>query len=228
MRRLTVDAAMRAVLPCVFTCSLAAPSVAQFHSDEGENFHNTTFIKVDDQARDHLLEATLAEESGDLEKAGQSLRRLLLSDVDSLLPQGERMFRDAREVAALKLASLGEPALEQYRKLTDEPSRAALRAALKPPSTALLMQVVLSYPLSPARVEALEALGDIAFESGRAQAAAFYYRMLLRTPGLPAERMPTIKAKALLTNSDASDLREEGDSSTVRVAGQIVSFGEVK
>ncbi|MFO0985331.1 MAG: PQQ-binding-like beta-propeller repeat protein [Planctomycetota bacterium] len=209
-------------------CSLAAPGRAQLHSDEGASFHNTTFLKVDDQARQYLLEAELAAERHDVEKAATALRRLLLSDVDSLLPQSERMLRDAREVAALKLLELGEPAVAQYRKLADEPAQVALKAALNPPSSAQLGQVVLAYPLAPARATALEALGDLAREAGRVGAASYYYRALLRDPNLPAERRATVRAKAMLASGVTNQQKTAAaDASVVQVAGAPMPLAQL-
>lgn len=167
-----------AVVAAVFLCfPWLLP--AQNRVSERDNFHNTVYIKTDDEAvKTGLFQHGEALRRGNFPEAVTLLLRVLKAEGEALVPLGERTYMNVREVCLRRIASLPVDALRVYLDRAEEEASRFLNLAAAPLESFKLEEVAARYPLTPSAFAALRARGGVAFERGAyLEASRWYHRL---------------------------------------------------
>jgi outer membrane protein assembly factor BamB len=185
MNRKAIDRRLAAILVVFFSISAPAFLLAQNRVSERDNFHNTAYIKADDDVvKAELFRFGEALGEGNHSSAVAYLMRVLKSESDAMVPFGERTFLSVRETGLRHLVRLPEPALALYMERASGEAMRELSLQSVPGGEAALEGVVDDYPLTRPAFEAIHGLGTIAFERGEYLKAARRFRQGLREASL--------------------------------------------
>jgi outer membrane protein assembly factor BamB len=88
-----------------------------------------------------------------------------------------------RRLGQLRIAAMPPPLLKLYRRRVDAPAQKLLDDGKKERSPALLRRLVQEYFCSRPAEDAVDVLGDLAFEQGRFEEALAWWRLLALPPG---------------------------------------------
>jgi outer membrane protein assembly factor BamB len=119
------------------------------------------------------------------DEAADEYQRILDEAGDDLVPIDERRSLQARWLCQRRLAALPPAARQRYRQRVEAQARRWLQEGLARRDPALLERVVEEAFCSRAAEEALDRLGDLAFERGDYERARAYWRTLARPAGSP-------------------------------------------
>lgn len=145
----------------------------QNRSDERDNFHNTAFIKTDnEEVKAGLFQFGEALKERNHEFAVTLLIRVLKLDQSALIPFGERTFMNLREVAMRRISRLPEDVLVLYMDRAGKEGERLLEERGLIVDADLLEEITSRFPLTKPAFSALLSLGDMAFERGEYSRAA--------------------------------------------------------
>src|SRR5262249_43032330 len=113
-------------------------------------------------------------------------QRILTEAGDDLVPLDPRHSLRARQLCHLRLAALPPAALRLYRARVDPQAKKWLEQGTAQPGSAVLRGLVEETFCSRFADQALDLLGDLAFERGDFEEAAHWWRLLV----LPASELP--------------------------------------
>src|SRR5438132_1833732 len=120
-------------------------------------------------------------------EAVDELQRIIVEAGNDLVPINTRHCIQARRLCQLRLASLPPDALRLYRGRVDSQAKKWLDEGSAARDAALLRRIVDESFCCQFTEQALDMLGDLAFESGALDEAEHWWRML----SLPASRAET-------------------------------------
>lgn len=167
----------KAVWMTALFLSLTGSVLGQNRVSERDNFHNTAYVKTDDEAvKSSLFKFGEALESENYPAAISFLLDVLKAKSDALVPLGGRTFLSVRETVLRRLARLPEDALAVYLERAGHEARVLLKSKRQASDRETLLKVVRLYPLTPGAFEAYDTLGRLAFETGDFLEAAHWFR----------------------------------------------------
>jgi outer membrane protein assembly factor BamB len=174
------------------------------------------------------------------------LLSVLESSATDLVPLDDGRSVQARLLCHQELARIGAEGLEVYRKRVDPAARKALESALRDPSPAPLVRLVEDAFCSTPALDALDRLGDLAFERGRFAEAEAWWRLIaplgdtdrgrLAYPDPPPARAARVRAKQLLARlfsgragfeSDLAAYREKDGKAAGNLAGRKGNYADI-
>ena len=126
-----------------------------------------------------ILDARKRIDSGKIAEGIEELQQILDAVGDDLAPVDASRAVQARRLCHAVLAALPPTGLELYRKKVELQARKWLTQARAARDTRLLLKIVDEAFCSRAGEDALNLLGDLAFEAGRFEEAETWWRYLL-------------------------------------------------
>ena len=156
------------------------------------------YVKESDQAKASLHAADAYIRSGKWAEALDVLERLITAFPDSVYPVDAHRYISLRDYCHRRLAALPAEALALYRRRVDVAMRVRFDAARTARDAAALERLVDEGLCSSVGDDALDLLGDIAFERGDLNAARDYWRRIVEVCPDPSVDRATVSAKATL------------------------------
>ena len=216
---------MRSLVAFPAILVLAAPSVAQplVRGQPAQVSLAVELGEVDNAARAHLERVDRFLEAGEWDEAVETLRRLMDTDGEKMIPvddgparaRGFVRFVPLRDYCQLKLGGLrasAPGALELYRNRVDSLARRWYEEAAARNDTALLRRIVDRFFMSSYGDDALFRLGEIELERGNyTWARSWWERIspLLRMPSSGAAALGGLPGRPLWPALRAVDLNEQ-------------------
>jgi outer membrane protein assembly factor BamB len=165
---------------------LALASAALAQQPRPEDSIDSIHLNEANQLGTRFRNAEARAAQGQWSEAIEEYQRILLENGDGLAPVDKHHVVQARWLAQARLSALPPEALTLYRSRIDPPAKKLLDQARASRDTAILHRIVDETFCCSYTDQALDLLGDIAFERGEFEEAEQLWRTIVRPATQPA------------------------------------------
>ncbi len=164
-------------------------------------------VGTEKRARDELDAAGRLAAEKRYDDAIKRYQQILAESGDMLVtaPDDPNRAIPARWLVHQQIAALPEPARKIFRDAVEPSAKKWLEQGAAQRDARLLEQVVAQAFCSKSAMQALQLLGDLAFERGEFEVAEHYWRMLTRYPSEIANKAPANPSELLHPDTHGDD-----------------------